>query len=151
MRLSRKGQVNGTVLPTQTVFRAYDADAGLTANFPNAFGDAFNFNDYKVHFQARQILNPSGANNKMLVRALKFGPSGESIRVGIDYPTVPNASLSSTVDVKEKTDIKVFLSSGAERLGGGWDSTTQFNVSFMGGNTYRYSWNTIGTNPQFTL
>lgn len=146
--MGRKGQVSVAVSANQ--FNAYDADAGPTANFPDQFGDNFDFNDFKVHLRARQIVDPTGPNNKMLIRAAKYGPIGEKIRFGIDYPASPSAALTHTVQVKKHTDIKVFLSSGAERLGGAWDNTTQFDVTNPIANTYRYTWNGTGTAPNFT-
>lgn len=147
IKMGRKGSVASVIAQDQ--FVAYDADAGPTADYPDQFGDNFSFQDFKVHFKARQIVDPSGVNNKFLLRSSVFGPTGEMIRFGIDYPSGPDAAMTSTVSVRKYTDIKVFLASGSERLGGSWDATTQIDVTNPVGNTYRYAWNTVGTAPNF--
>lgn len=149
IRMSRLATVRAVPTPTQDTFKAYDTDGGPTADFANFFGDNFDFNDFKVYFQARQIIDPSGADNKMLIRATPFGPSGQRIRFGIDYPAGPNAAVASNVSAREVTFVTVFLASGAERLGGAWDNTTQFDVTNPSANVYRYTYNGIGTAPQF--
>lgn len=143
----RKATVASVI--SQSQITAYDADSGPTANFANQFGDNFDFNDFKVLMRARAIVDPSGTNNKFIVRSAKFGPSGERMNFSIDYPTAPNAGILSTVNVKDTTDIKVFLASGAERLGGTWDSTTQFDVTIPGSGVCRYTYNGSGTAPNF--
>jgi uncharacterized phage protein gp47/JayE len=147
IKMGRKASV-ATVI-AQDQLTAYDADAGPTADYANQFGDNFSFNDFKIHLKARQIVDPSGSNNKFLLRSSKFGPTGEMMRFGIDYPSGPNAAITSTVFVKKYTDMKVFLASGSERLGGSWDNTSQFDVTNPSGDTYRYNWNGTGTAPAF--
>lgn len=149
IKMGRKGTVNGSSTPTQTQFRAYDSDAGPTANYPNQFGNNFAFEDFFLYFRARQIVDPSGPNNKMLYKAAKYGPTGEQLRIGIEYPTTPNSPMTSTVSVDRYTKIKLFLASSAERLGGAWDSTSQFDVTNPVATTWRFTWNGVGSTPQF--
>jgi uncharacterized phage protein gp47/JayE len=149
IRMSRLATVKATPTPTQDTFKAYDTDGGATADFANFFGNNFDFNDFKIYLQARQIIDPAGPNNKMLIRSVTFGPSGEVIRFGICYPSAPNSVVTSSVSIKDKTFIKIFLGSGAERLGGAWDISTQFDVTNPSSGTYRYTWNGTGTAPQF--
>lgn len=149
IKIARKGKVSSAQVPTQTQFKAYDSDAGPTANYPNQFGDNFDFKDFKIHLKARQILDPTGSNNKMLLRAAQFGPTGNETKFGIFYPAAPSAAITSFVDLKRNANIKLFLASGSERLGGNWDNTSQFDVTNPSGNTWRYTWNGIGTSPNF--
>ncbi len=149
INLSRKATVKNTPTPTQDTFKAYDSDGGPTASFATFFGDNFDFNDFKIHLKARSILYTNGVNSKMLIRAAVFGPAGEKIRFSVAYPQLPNTPMNSTVSVKDYTNIKVFLASGAERLGGAWNTTTQFDVTNPTAGTFRYTWNSAGTNPQF--
>lgn len=145
--LSRRGQVYSS--STSTAFQAYDIDLSPTGNWPNSFGDNFNFADFKVYFKARAILDPNGINNKMLVRAARPGPSGNQMRVGIFYPDNPSSALSHSVTIGEKTSVNIILGSGPLRTGGAWDATTEFDVTNPSGNTYRYTYNGNGTAPQF--
>lgn len=146
--LSRRGVIAS--VSSQNQVTAFDADAGPTANYPDQFGDNFDFKDFKVVFNAREVVDPSGPNNEFLIRSAAFGSNGEQIRFAIDYPTTPNSPITSTVLNRKFTDIKVFLSSGAQRSGGTWDATTQFDVTNTAGNTWRYNYNGSGTNPNFT-
>lgn len=148
IKLSRGGTVNGSVLPTTTVFRAYDSEAGPTADYPQSFGNNFSFNNFKIHFHARQVMDPAGASNAMLVRHVTFGPTGNQTQVGIFYPRTPGATLGSIVLVGSLTQIQIFLASGPQRLGGAWDNTTQINVTNPVGSTFRYAYS-VGTAPAF--
>lgn len=130
-------------------FNAYDTDLGPTSNFPASFGNNFVFNDFKVHFRARTVLDPAGANNKMLVRAATYGPSGNQVQVGFFYPNAASTPMSSAITNDLNTSVQLYLSSGALRTGGTWDATTQFDVTNPIGNTWRYTYNTIGTAPNF--
>ena len=149
IKMGRHGTVSGTSTPTPTTFKAWDTDSGPTANYANQFGNGFDFTDFYLYFKARQILDPTGSNNKMLLRSSKYGPTGEQLQVGIHYPTSPNSVMTSTVSVDRYTKAKIFLASNAQRLGGAWDSTTQFDVTNPGTNIWRYTYNGIGTAPSF--
>lgn len=147
VNFSRQGTVYGT--PTQTVFQAYDAAAGSTANYPSQFGDNFSFEDYKVHFRARQKVIPAGVDNQMLVRAAVWGPGGEKIQFGLSYPTSPNSALASTISQGIDTNISVSLASGVARSASGWSTGTEFDVTNPGGNTFRYTYTGTGSTPDF--
>jgi len=149
IKMARHGTVNGATAPTQNQFTAYDTDAGPTANYANQFGNNFDFKDFFIYLKARQIVNPNGPNNEMLFSSAKYGPTGEQLMIGIAYPTQPGSPITSFVSVDRHTKIKLYLSSGSERLGGAWDSTTQFDVTNPAGNTWRYTWNGVGTSPNF--
>jgi len=136
--------------PNASTFKAYDLDFGPTANFPSGFGNNFNFADFKMHLKARRVFDPSGANNKIMVRSALFGPSGNRTRVGFFYPQSDAAAVSYSAATGSFTDIHIILASGALRTGGTWDSTTEFDVTNPGGSTWRYTWNTVGTAPNFS-
>jgi uncharacterized phage protein gp47/JayE len=146
--LSRNGTVSNSSLPTTTTFTGYDSENGPTANYPASFGNNFSFQDYKIYFKARQVMDPAGANNGMLLSYSSYGPTGNNAQIGIFYPTTPASALQSNVMVSEVTQIQIFLASNPQRLGGNWDNTTQMNVTNTSGNTYRYSW-VAGDQPNF--
>jgi hypothetical protein len=147
--MSRLGTVSNVSAPTTTTFRAYDTAAGPTANYANQFGNNYNFADFKIHFAAHQVLVPAGVNNAMLISAALLGPTGNSINFGIDYPSAPNSPLTFSAADTLYTNLKVYLASGPQRLGGSWNSSTQFDVTNTVGNTYRYTYNGIGSSPLF--
>lgn len=146
-KMGRKAKVYSS--SSATTLTAYDLDLGPTGNFPNSFGNNFNFNDFKVYFKSRYILDPNGANNKMMVRAATYGPSGNNIEVGIFYPDNESSAISHSVSVGVKTLFNIVLGSGTLRTGGTWDATTEFDVTFISGSTYRYTYNGTGTAPNF--
>ena len=147
IKMGRKAKVYTS--PNASTVTAYDLDFGPTANFPSGFGNNFDFKDFKIHMKARVILDPSGANNKMLVRAAAFGPTGNQIRVGVYYPQSESSSVGHAVAVGSITDFKILLASGALRTGATYDPTTEFDVTNPSGDTWRYTWNGNGTAPNF--
>ena len=147
--LFRNGVISAQTAPTPTTFTAYDTDNNPTANYAQGFGNNFNFQDFKILFHARQVLNPAGGSNAMVIRFYKFGPTGNQAQVGIFYPRQPNAPVSSAVLVDDKTSIQISLGSGVSKIGG-WSPGTQFNVTNIGGNTWQYAWNGTGSSPAFT-
>jgi hypothetical protein len=84
----------------------------------------------------------------MLLRALPFGPTGNQIRFGINYPQSPSASINYSLSVTDTTNVTIYLASGAQRLGGNWDNTSTFTVTNTAGNTWRYSY-VAGSSPNF--
>ena len=149
INLFRNGTVSSQTPPTATTFTAYDTDNGPTSNYAQAFGNNYSFEDFKVFFKARQILDPSGSNNAMIVRSFKFGPTGNQVQVGIFYPTQSNAAVGSSVTVGAQTQINISLASNVSEVGG-WSNTSQFNTTNTSGNIWRYTWNGTGTAPNFT-
>lgn len=145
--LGRKAKVY--LSPNASTLRAYDLDFGPTANFPSGFGNSFDFKDFKVHMKSRVTLDPAGANNKMMIRAAMFGPTGNRTRVGIFYPQTESSAVSYAATVGSLTDIKILLASGALRTGGAWDSTTEFDVTNPAGTIWRYTYNGTGAAPTF--
>ena len=149
IQLFRNGTVSNQTPPTATTFTAYDTDGGPTTNYAQTFGNNYSFEDFKVLFKARQILDPTGANNAILIRFYKFGPTGNQTQVGLFYPTQPSAPVSSSVIVGAQTQIGISLASNVSEVGG-WSNTSQFNTTNPVGNTWRYTWNGTGTAPNFT-
>lgn len=147
--LYRNGTVSSQTPPTLSTFTAYDTDLGPTSDWPQSFGNDFDFKDFKVLFKARQILDPSGSNNAMIVRHVKFGATGNQYKVGIFYPVAPSSPMSHSATVGEFDVIRISLASDVANIGS-WASGTQFNVTNPSGNTYRYSHNGTGPAPAFT-
>lgn len=147
IKLGRRAKVYQS--PNASTLKAYDLDFGPTANFPAGFGNNFNFADFKVHLKARTVIDPTGSNNRMMIRSAAFGPSGDQTRVGIFYPQSESSSVSYSVATGMNTDFKILLASGALRTGGSWDATTQFDVTNPSGNTWRYTYNGTGTAANF--
>lgn len=147
IKLGRRAKVYQS--PNASTLKAYDLDFGPTANFPAGFGNNFNFADFKVHMKARVVIDPAGSNNRMMIRSASFGPSGNRTRVGIFYPQSESSAVSYSVSTGMNTDFKILLASGALRTGGTWDATTEFDVTNPAGDTWRYTWNTNGTAPNF--
>lgn len=149
IRVSRKGIIYSSASSTQ--FNSYDLDLSGSGNWPNSFGDNFDFKDFKMQLQARYIIDPTGINNKILIRNNEFGVVGNNTQFGLTYPTLPGQDFSSMVNITANTNILVSFPSGALRVGGTWDNTTYFDVTNPIGNTWRYTYNTVGTAPQFNL
>jgi hypothetical protein len=149
IQMYRNGTVSSQTPPTLSTFTAYDTDLSVTGNWPQSFGDNFDFEDFKVLFKSRQILDPSGANNAMLLRHVKYGSTGDQYRVGLFYPVTPSSGMSHTISVGELTKVKVALASDVSKVGS-WAAGSQFNVTNPVGNTYRYSHNGTGPAPNFT-
>lgn len=147
IKMGRKGQIYSS--PSATLFAAYDIDLGPVGNWANSFGNNFNFNDFKVYLKARAILDPNNPDNKILIRAKEYGAAGNQISVGIFYPDSPSSPISHSVNVTDRTYIKLILGSGPLRTGGTWDGTTEFDVTQPSPNTFRYTYNGNGTAPNF--
>jgi len=148
IKMSRKGVINNQTSPTSSLISMYDADAGPTSGFAAQFGDNFDFADYKIHMKAFEIFNQSNPTDQIKIQSVIFGPTGEKICFGFRYPSIPNSSMSNSVEVSDITKISLYLQTGAERLGGGWTSSTQFDVTVTG-NTARFTHNGTGSAPSF--
>ena len=148
IKMARKSKVYASTVANQ--FQAYDLDFSPTGDFPKSFGDNFSFDNFKIHFRARNELDPAGPNNKILVRATEFGPNGNKIKVGIFYPSNESSSLAGVVQTGSQTLFSIILASGPLRTGGAWDTTTEFDVTNPSPGIWRYTYNGTGTAPNFT-
>jgi hypothetical protein len=151
----RKAKTNTTLANNPSNFNAYDVDSGSTAAFSAAFG-TFDFSNFKVLMQAKNVLKHTSAQTALLYRAARWGRSGEKINVGYTYPSVANSAIGSTVAVGNTVDIKINLKSGAS-VTSAIDASTEWNVTISantpvaGVDQVTYTWSGVGTNPALTL
>jgi len=135
--LYRSGQItNGATLSS---FDADDTDANVAGtSFGSSLWDAYDFSDYKVWMKARQVIDPTNADNAIIFRAVNYGPDGERIKIGYFYPTLPNQDLSVDFNPEGVTanssELSVYLASGNE-ISTGAGSTTIFDIVNAGATT----------------
>jgi len=99
--------VNADATPTLISFSADDAESSLTLDDPASFYD-YSFNSWKIWRQAKTVLTDSIYS--LTVSATDYGPSGNSQRVGIFYPSsVTATSLNLAYKTSSMTDIAVYL------------------------------------------
>lgn len=99
--------VNGDATPTLLSFSADDAESTLTLDDPASFYD-YSFNGWKIWRQSKTILTDSVYS--LTVSANDYGPSGNSQRVGIFYPSdVSSTSLVLAYKTSSMTDIAIYL------------------------------------------
>lgn len=152
----RRGITNTGVVSNPNNFNAYDVDSGPTQNFSSAFGSSFDFSNFKVLMQAKKVLKPTPSQTALLYRSATWGRSGEKIRVGYVYPSIPNAAISSTVVVNSLVNILINLKSGAT-VPSSIDNTTEWNVSVTpnypsaGIDQVTYTYTGTGTAPALSL
>lgn len=150
--LTRTITTNTSATLSSNTFNAFDTDNGPTASLEDSFGSLFNFANYKVVMQARNVLDPSGDENSILYKSAVWGPGGEKYNIGYIYPTAANAPILSTVSVTETVDIKISLKSG-NSVTTSIDGTTEWNVSITpntpvaGVDQVTYTYNGNGTAP----
>lgn len=141
--LSRKARVNTQFVPNTNAFSADDIEneAGITFGTLNVWSKTITnteFKDYATWFRAHNWYQ-SISGGSFLIRAKEFGPHGENIRFGIDYPSIPNQSeIVRFTNTPAYTQAQYLFGSGAEK------STnivagTQFGVSSLGSNMFRYT------------
>lgn len=135
--LHRSGQV--TASTSVNDFDADDVDSNINTSFGDLLWDGYDFSDYKIWMQARNVIDPSGADNGMIFRAIKFGTSGETIRVTAVYPEEANVSLGVDLD-----------SSGSLVRPTTQDDTTQFDITYPSDGVTRYTWDGTGSDPSFS-
>lgn len=94
-------------------FKDLDNGTGFLAS---AFGNSFPFYDYAMYMRARGKTHDSTAAG-MLWRYYRWGPEGERVRIGYDYPTAPGAALTEITDSTTSTfaNVRIMLGSGAVR------------------------------------
>lgn len=154
--LYRRALTNTSFANNAFSFNAYDVDSGPTANFSSAFGNTFDFSNFKVLMQAKKVLKPSPPKTAILYRSTNWGRSGEKITVGYVYPSVANSSISSTVMATSQVDVRINLKSGSA-ISTSIAATTQWNVTIAANNPsagidqVTYTWNGIGAAPNLTL
>ena len=148
----RRAITNTSQTNNSSNFNAYDVDSGATANFQSAFGSTFDFSEFKALMRARKVLKPSAPNTAILYRATRWGRSGEKINVGYSYASVPNAVVSSVIEVNQDIDIKITLKSGPT-VATSIDASTEWNISVTANNPVAgidqvsYTWNGNGSAP----
>ena len=150
--LYRKAKTNTTFASNPTSFNAYDLDAGATAPFTTFFPSSFAFNNYKAVMQAKNVIDPSGAQNAILYRSQFWGKTGEYINVGYIYPTSSNLDISHTITTDQNINIRISLKSGAAiptTIDGTteWNVTVSPNVPSVGIDQVTFTWNGTGTSP----
>ncbi len=154
--LYRRAITNQTQVNNPNNFNAYDVAAGNTATFQSSFGNAFDFSNFKALMKAKKTLKPSPPNTAILYRSVRWGRSGEVVNVGYTYPSVPNASISSTIVVNQVVTILISLGSGASAASS-IDGSTEWNIAItpntpiVGVDQVTYTYNGIGTAPALTL
>ena len=152
--LYRRATTNNTMPVNSTGFRAYDVDSGATETFDTFFGTDYNFSNYKVFMNARNVIDPASATNEdaILYRAAVWGRAGELYNIAYEYPTSASQAITHTVTVEATLKIRIFLKSDAvvaNNIDGTteWDVTITPNVPVVGMEQVTYTWNTVGTNP----
>ncbi len=126
--LYREIEISASPAPTVNSFSAIDVDGGnlsLTATF----GASFDFNNYRLFSRARELVNPSGTNNAMIIRSIPFGPTGNQWRFGIQLPLSPSSSLTMYTSLTTSSfidNIVVLPSNASKTLG----MTAGSNFSF---------------------
>lgn len=157
--MSRLGRVNTSFSPTSFSFSADDADnePGITFSNLQVWGKDTNgteFKDYGLWFRARNWYVSGGATSggaAMIVRANEYGPHGENYRFRMEYPVFANQpNIVNHVNTPQLTDVTYFFGSGANRVTG-VAAGTQFTVTDLGSDNYRYTFVTPGIDLSTTV
>lgn len=154
--LYRPALTNTTYAVNPTNFNAYDVNSGPSVQFSTTFGPTFDFSNFKVLMQAKNVLKPSPSQTAILYRSTPWGRSGEYITITYSYPSAPNQAISSSVVVTDLVTINIYLASSMMDVTS-IDSTTQWNITITantptaGIDQVTYTWNTVGTNPGLSL
>lgn len=151
----RAAATNTSVASNTNTFNATDTAAGGAA-FSTTFGSAFDFSNFKVLMQAKNVLHPSPSNTAILYRSALWGRTGERIQLAYIYPSSPNSPVSSVITNDEFVHINIVLASGAA-ISTGITASTQWNVSITANNPsagidqVTYTWSGTGTAPTLSL
>lgn len=153
--LFRVATTNTAIASNTNTFNATDTAAGGT-NFSSSFGSTFDFSNFKVLMQAKNVLQPAPANTAILYRSAPWGRSGEKVRISYVYPSVANSAVGSTVTNDQFVHININLASGVTVSTGitaatGWNITVTANTPSAGIDQVTYTWNGSGPSPAFTL
>jgi hypothetical protein len=152
---ARTATTNTSVASNTNTFNATDTAAGGAA-FSTTFGSGFNFSNFKVLMQAKNVLQPVPANTAILYRSSAWGKTGERIQIAYTYPSGPNLPIGSVISNDEYIHININLASGAS-ISTGITSTTQWNVAITpntpvaGTDQVTYTWSGVGTAPNLSL
>lgn len=155
VRMSRTGRINNLFTATDLSFSADDAENedGITFSNLQVWGkDAAGteFENYALWFRARNWYVSGGVGSgggSMLVRAKEYGPHGENVKFGIEYPAAPALLPEvSHFNFPEYTEVSYTFGSDIGKPTG-IQAGYQFSVTNLGGNFFRYSF----TNPAVSL
>jgi hypothetical protein len=114
VKMGRKLQTVGSTYAGTNTFK--DAD-GLGQSIAKTFGLSFDFNDFAVFMPSRAVAFSADATRSMLFRYYRLGPEGDVANVIFGNPTLPNTSLSVSVNsVAGVTNVIFKLQSGALRV-----------------------------------
>jgi hypothetical protein len=117
-----------------------DAD-NSNAELEQAFGTAFDFNDFAIMMKARAITTPEDVNKSLLWRYERIG-DGERAKIRYVYPPAANQSVSVAVDnlTDLETRISVQLPSGSPKIGATLRNSTRVGVRMIdeGNNGWTY-------------
>jgi len=147
--ISRQLIVSSYSTPSNQDFSATDNQSSLALSSVSSFYD-FDFSNFKIHRQAQATL--TNGTYSILVKSADYGPSGNTIRVGLFYPpNVNQTSISSNFGISDVIDAQIYLPVTTVRTPN-WDFTTSFTVSVGapvgGAQTLTYTWE-AGTQPNF--
>lgn len=148
----RRALTNTSLVNNPSNFNAYDVESGTGAQFAAAFGNTFDFSNFKVMMQAKKTLKHTAPQTALLYRSATWGRSGEHQTVGYVYPTGPNQVIGSTITVTDTADIRISLKSGAT-VPTSIDASTEWNVTITpsgGVDMVTYTWSGNGSNPSMT-
>jgi len=150
--LYRRATTDNSFGPNSISFRAFDSDSGASAAFSTYFGSTFDFSNYKVMMQAKNVLHPTQTlvdEDAILIKSTLMGLSGETIKIGYFYPESANASISHSLTIADQIIINIFLKSG-NTFTHSIQSDTEWDVTITpdtGFDFVTYTWNSVGTNP----
>jgi hypothetical protein len=106
--------------------------------------------------RAKNVINPAGNQNAILYRAVRYGRSGENIRISYIYPSSPNQNIGHSVQVNDTVNISISLKSGVA-IPTTIDGTTEWNVTITpntpvaGVDQVTFTWNGTGTAPNLSV
>lgn len=129
--------------PIETTYsstnRFYDIEGASPTTLGTAFGNSFDWKNFAAYMRARAVTN-NGSGEEVLWRSTRYGPEGEYLRIGYDYPDEPDQSVTVRADTtqNEWTNVDVILSSGAARAGLTLRNSTKLGLCYV------YSTNGVG-------
>lgn len=151
----RAALTNTSVASNTNTFNATDTAAGGAA-FSTSFGANFDFSNFKVLMQAKNVLVPANPNTAVLYRSALWGRTGEKMQVSYSYPSGPNQAIGSVVTNDQNIHISIGLASGAP-ITTSITASTQWSVAITpntpsaGIDQVTYTWTGTGSAPNLTL